>query len=502
MNPAMKTRFLSALLAALAVTAVRGADKDEEVQILVSDAPAATAPAGGAGNFDEALKRAASDYAERLRRASDELNRARERIAREKAPLLNELRAAEGRINALERETLRLGTDQEQATTNKRRLLRDLEDARKTGAYVTTLANDAMKLLDEGLLPGEDGLVGDRVRELREKLEASAAAGVGGPAAIDSAEFLLARTGRALGGHLAPGRALDATTSLAQPGTFAFVGPEVFFQPAGGGAAGIVRLREGSRQPVYYPQAEWIATDSAALFSGRLGSVPADPTGGKALRLQQSGGTAWEHVGRGGKVAYAIVVVGLVALLLILHKFWDVAAMRVDRSARVPAFLRAVAGGEHAEARAGLEKLHRTTREVFAEGLAHLDEPAALLEERLEAVLLGQRLHFERRLPLLAVIATAAPLMGLLGTVVGMVKTFTLITVFGTGNAARLSSGISEVLVATELGLAVAIPTLVIHGFLTHRINKNLAQLERQALEFTTAAGTAQSGVLPVEVAK
>ncbi len=100
--------------------------------------------------------------------------------------------------------------------------------------------------------------------------------------------------------------------------------------------------------------------------------------------------------------------------------------------------------------------------------------------------------HDGRRLPLLAVIATAAPLMGLLGTVVGMVKTFTLITVFGTGNAAKLSTGISEVLVATELGLAVAIPSLVIHGFLAHRIHKNLTVLERHALEFLTAAEVAK----------
>ena len=89
---------------------------------------------------------------------------------------------------------------------------------------------------------------------------------------------------------------------------------------------------------------------------------------------------------------------------------------------------------------------------------------------------------------MLAVIATAAPLMGLLGTVVGMVRTFALITVFGTGNAGKLAGGISEVLVATELGLVVAIPALVAHGFLATRVQKNLAMLERYALEFITAA--------------
>jgi biopolymer transport protein ExbB len=453
--------------------------------------------AHGAENFDDALKRAALDYADRLRVAGDELNRTRERITQEKAPLLDDLRATEGRIAALEHETSRLATDQDQAAANKRRLLRDLEEARKTGAYAVTLASDGLKSATDELLPGEDALVGDRLRDLQQSLEAAATAGRGGTAALDVAAFLLTRTQQALGGRLAPGRALDADTSLAQDGTFAFSGPEVFFQPTGGGPAGIVRVRDGSRQPVYYPQAQWAAPARTALFAGQLGMLPADPAGGKALRLQQTGGTVWQHVEKGGKVAYAIVLVGLVALLLIVHKLWDVAAMRVDRSARVAAFLRAISTDARAEAGAALAGLDRTTREVFAEGLRHLDAPGEVLEERLEAVLLGQRLHFERRLPLLAVIATAAPLMGLLGTVVGMVKTFTLITVFGTGNAAKLSSGISEVLVATELGLAVAIPTLVVHGFLAHRINKNLAQLERQALEFVAAAGAARGVAEP-----
>ena len=476
MNPARSVLFRGAVLAGVLLTAAAGAE-----------------------NFDDALKRAAADYAARLRTAGDELNRTRERITAEKSPLLEELRATEDRIIALERETIRLTTGQEQAAANKRRLLRDIEEVRKTGAYVTTLAGDALKALGSGLPPGEEALVRDQLQALEQKMESAAAAGAGGPASLEVAEFLLARTERLLGGHLAAGRAMNANDNLVAEGTLAFAGPEVFFRPAGGGPAGIVRMREGSRQAVYYPQADWPAAGSAALFEGGLGSLPADPTGGKALRLQQTGGTVLEHIEKGGKVAYAIVLVGLVALLLIIHKFIDVAAIRVDTSGRVAEFLRAVATGERTAAQAALPGLRASTREIFAEGLKHLDGPTGILEEKLEAVLLGQRLHYERRLPLLAVIATAAPLMGLLGTVVGMVKTFTLITVFGTGNAAKLSSGISEVLVATELGLAVAIPALVIHGFLSHRINKNLAQLERQALEFVTASGVAQGGLLPTE---
>jgi biopolymer transport protein ExbB len=469
MSPAVKTRIFPVLAAGLLLTAASAAE-----------------------NFDDALKRAAVDYTTRLRQANEELIRTRERITREKSPMLAELRTAEDRIITVERETTRLTTGQEQAAANKRRLLKDLEEVRKTGAYVTTLASDALKAFADSMPPGEEPLRADRVQELQQQLEKASAAGTGGPVSLDIAEFLLFRTERVLGGSLVAGHAMNIKDNLVQEGTFAFAGPEVYFQPAGGGAGGVVRLREGSRQPAYYPLLEWPAPEKAALFAGQLGSIPADPTGGKALRLQQTGGTMLEHVDKGGKVAYIIVAVGILAILLMIHKVMDVAAMRVDNSARVPAFLGAVAAGSRQEAETALGGISRTTREVFAEGLKYLDAPATLLEEKLEAVLLGQRLHFERRLPLLAVIATAAPLMGLLGTVVGMVKTFTLITVFGTGNAARLSSGISEVLVATELGLTVAIPALVVHGFLSHRINKNLAQLERQALEFAAAAGSSQ----------
>jgi biopolymer transport protein ExbB len=164
----------------------------------------------------------------------------------------------------------------------------------------------------------------------------------------------------------------------------------------------------------------------------------------------------------------------------------------------VHAFLLNVSEGAGAKADQAVKSLKAPVRELFVVGLRYAGSPKELLEEHLQSVLLRQRLHFERRLSLLAVIATASPLMGLLGTVVGMVKTFALITVFGTGNAGKLASGISEVLVATELGLVVAIPTLIAHGFLAHRIQRNLSMLERYALEFVTATDTAKAAGKPV----
>jgi biopolymer transport protein ExbB len=445
-----------------------------------------------AESLDAALKRAKDNYVERLQRAAEELAATRQRVAQEKEPFLKDLRAAEDRILAAEIELNRFQTHGEVAASSKRKLIQDLDAQRKTAAYLNTLSRDSLKALQSGLAVGEEQVVADRMTALERAGDDASTAATNVRGAIDVADFLLGRTERALGGHVATGSALLAATSQLVPGRIAFVGPETFFLPDGGGMPGVLRMREGSKFPTSHPLRAWKPDEAAAFFAGQPATMVGDASNGKALKLEQTSGTLLEHIKKGGVVAYLIVGVGVLALVIVLGKLRDLAQMKVDSRETVQAFLSQMGERSTAESQVALKALQPTTRELFAEGLRQRHEPRSILEERLESVLLGLRLHFERRLPLLAVIATAAPLMGLLGTVVGMVKTFTLITVFGTGNAAKLSSGISEVLVATELGLAVAIPALVVHGFLAHRIHKNLTLLERHALEFLTAAEVAK----------
>lgn len=465
----------------------------KKVLLLISGAVVVATSMRGADAFEEAVKKTAVDYRERTIQAAGELNRTRAKIAEEKAPFLGQMRADEDRIIAAEAEMIRLETRHEDGAEARRKLLLELDAFRKTSTYVATLAHDSLKAVIDGSAPGEEQLEGDRLRELQSQLD-DPSSGPSGRAAVAIAEYLLARTERALGGYRAAGSAMIAETNEVQKGTFAFIGPETFFRPEQGGIAGVVRPREGAKFPASYALPAWKPEDAAAFFGGKPALVVADASGGKALRLKETTGTFWEHVKKGGVVAYAIIAVGVLAALLIIQKIRDLSRMAVEVPAKVEPFLELVATGAMGSARQAAKNLRGTTREIFEVGLKYAEQPKTILEERLQAVLLEQRLLYERRLPLLAVIATAAPLMGLLGTVVGMVKTFALITVFGTGNAAKLSSGISEVLVATELGLAVAIPALVAHGFLAHRIQKNLSLLERYALQFTTAVETAKVG--------
>jgi len=456
---------------------------------------ATTAMAADAPSFDDVMKKATADYAVRLKQAAEELNATRTRIAEEKAPLLRELRQAEDRIIGLEAETRKLENRQAEAAETRRQASKQLEERRRTAHYIATLVQDGLKALNQSMPAEETQLAGGRLADLQPKLDESiATAAITTEPALDAAEFLLARTERSLGGYLVDGESIMEGSNEVVKGTFAFMGPATFFRAQDGHAAGLTVTGAQATFPMTHPLVGWPADEATALFAGKTGTILADVSGGKALRLKAVQGTVWSHIRTGGVVAYAILGVGALAVLLMAQKLWDLRRMRLDRPTAVRTLLAAVARGDRPAANQQLAKMSGTTRELFDAGFAHWGAPREVMEEHLQAVLLYQQLQFERRLPLLAVIATASPLLGLLGTVVGMVKTFALITVFGTGNAGKLASGISQVLVATELGLIVAIPTLVVHGFLAHRIHKNLALLEQYAVQFLAAAAPAAVG--------
>jgi biopolymer transport protein ExbB len=447
----------------------------------------------GAETIDDAMNRAALDYGQRLSQANDELNQARDRIAHEKAPLLAAIGAAENRIAAAELESTRLQAAESRSQEDFRKLNKDLAALKKTEAYVDSVSHDSLVALEGGLLPGERQLLSSRLLILDGELGDTAKSSVA-QRSSGATDLLLDEVQHCLGGYSAAGSSIIGSTNQVSKGTFAFVGPESFFWPGEGGPAGTVRTREGTDLPITYLLPDWKPDAAEAFFKGQAGTVFADATLGKALRLEEAKGTLLQHINKGGMVSYAIICVGLLALFMIVQKMRDISRMAVDTPDAVRLCLEVVALGTPNEAEHSVRSLKATTRELFMVGLRYIGQPKELLEEHLDAVLLRQRLQYERWLPLLAVIATAAPLMGLLGTVTGMVRTFALITVFGTGNAGNLASGISEVLIATQLGLIVAIPTLVAHGFLSHRVHKNLSLLERYALEFVTVSQRDGSG--------
>ena len=131
---------------------------------------------------------------------------------------------------------------------------------------------------------------------------------------------------------------------------------------------------------------------------------------------------------------------------------------------------------------------------MLTKGVSIIDEPRELVEETMYETVLTTRLKLQGFLPFIAICAASAPLLGLLGTVTGIINTFKMITVFGSGDVKSLSGGISEALITTKFGLIVAIPSLLLHAFLSRKAKRIVDQMEKTAVSFTNELGRAHYG--------
>ena len=122
---------------------------------------------------------------------------------------------------------------------------------------------------------------------------------------------------------------------------------------------------------------------------------------------------------------------------------------------------------------------------IFSLASVHIGATREERYDRLYAALRAQRNRLERGLGAIAMTASIAPLLGLLGTVSGMITTFKAMTLFGAGDANVVSGGIAEALITTELGLVVAIPALLAHALMSRRVKSYFAQLENDAVQLS-----------------
>ena len=127
----------------------------------------------------------------------------------------------------------------------------------------------------------------------------------------------------------------------------------------------------------------------------------------------------------------------------------------------------------------------RPTGNVLLAGLAERGRSREVVESRLSEAMLREMPRLERFLPVLKMLAAVSPLLGLLGTVTGMISTFQVITTFGGGDPKLMSGGISEALVTTEVGLAVAIPIVIATALLSLKAKRIMTDMKEKALALT-----------------
>ncbi len=223
-------------------------------------------------------------------------------------------------------------------------------------------------------------------------------------------------------------------------------------------------LVELARQPV--PRLQEIAREFENADANEWQPAVVDPTRGAIMALLVQTPDLKERIQQGGWIGYIIITLGVIGLLIALVRF--VLLFRAERGVR------------QQQKQATPDNKNPLGRILSVYDEKHADD-VETLQLKLDEAILRETPSIERGLVTLAILAAVAPMLGLLGTVSGMIETFQSITLFGTGDPKLMSGGISQALVTTELGLAVAIPILLIHSALSSKSNRLIQILDEES---------------------
>ena len=190
----------------------------------------------------------------------------------------------------------------------------------------------------------------------------------------------------------------------------------------------------------------------------------------------------WEIIKAGGPVMWPIIALSIAAAAIVLERLWSLQQVRINPPELTDKVWKLVAAGQlsdrHIEAIAQNSPLGR----VLAAGLANRHRPREWVKEAIEDTGRHVAHDLDRFLNMLGTIAAVSPLMGLLGTVIGIIAAFNAITHDGVGDPKVLSGGIGQALITTAAGLVVAIPSLMGYRYLRGRVDELVIEMEKEAL--------------------
>ncbi|SMC39531.1 outer membrane transport energization protein ExbB [Desulfocicer vacuolatum DSM 3385] len=232
------------------------------------------------------------------------------------------------------------------------------------------------------------------------------------------------------------------------------------------------------------PSARMIA-NIKAYMNKESGDVVMDISKGGALRQLTHELSLWEQIPKGGPIVWPIVGILGLAFLILLERLFFMLRKRMNADAFMLKIQKLINEDRWDECRVLLEsKRKKLIPKVLLTALEFKDRERVDMENALQEAILGEIPHIERFLSTLGMLAAIAPLLGLLGTVTGMINTFHVITYYGTGDPRMMSGGISEALVTTMLGLSVAIPIMLFHTLLNRRVEMQISKMEEKAVSF------------------
>ncbi|MCD4813899.1 MotA/TolQ/ExbB proton channel family protein [bacterium] len=417
--------------------------------------------------------------------AVETLTQLRDKHIKEKIKFGKDITALEKKIMPLRKKADQLKALAWQKETGFRQLNEDVDYLKREADFCAAMLNEFRREMGSRMHAPEAQDAAAVLAGLEADFGQSGSAGILGNTG-DLLAFVEKHNLENLGGKIFSGKAVDAGGAL-QNGTFVHLGAVQLFLSQDRQTAGLVGARLESRYPGLTKK---IAAGAVGeIIAGKEALIPIDVTAGEAVKIERQKKTWWETVRSGGIVMIPILLLGVFCVLTAIWKFMSLQKLRLDSGGVLADVLALVHKKKIAAARKQALTLGNPLGPVLAEGVEHAQAPREQLEEIMHEKTLGQIPFLEKHLSFLAVAAAVAPLLGLLGTVTGMVHTFDLVAVFGTGKVNILSGGISEALITTEYGLIVAIPTLLIHAFLSRRVKRVIHILEQTTLTFINGVG-------------
>jgi len=212
-----------------------------------------------------------------------------------------------------------------------------------------------------------------------------------------------------------------------------------------------------------------------------------DLSSGSAFRQLTDMPTWYDQLKAGGVLMYPLIGVGLVALILIVERLIVLMLETKNSEAFAGRISGVLQSRNWDEARKLCSGKKGSLAQVLRSGIDHRDERVEVLESVMEESIQKSLPRLERNMSALSILGMVSPLIGLLGTVTGMIATFQMITLYGTGDPKIMSGGISEALVTTQYGLIVAIPIILLHGYFQGRIDRIVGILEEKSIMLVNA---------------
>lgn len=191
----------------------------------------------------------------------------------------------------------------------------------------------------------------------------------------------------------------------------------------------------------------------------------------------------FELVKAGGWLMAPIIACSVVALAIIVERAWSLRERRVVPPGLVADVWRNAGKKSVTEEQILALRRHSPLGRILAAGVLNRDRERHVMKEAIEETGRAVAHELERFLTALGTIAAISPLLGLLGTVIGMISVFTTITNLGVGNPAELAGGISQALITTATGLSVAIPSLIFHRYFRGKVDALTVQMEQEAVK-------------------